>query len=117
MEHYARPPKDESQIRPLPGMSAPRGPPPAIPYSSQRKAAPDFWQGPYGVLVPAHVTSVPYNDGANMIYQNGNITDVHVPSFKRMDEKIYKALYTEQGRDGKWYYDPRKSFRATFSHH
>jgi hypothetical protein len=75
--------------------------------------SPEYWEGPYGIMVPSHVDMVPYTDGTNMIYKDGTISNVYADG-KKLNQLRYMALYGNQGRDGRWYYDNKKAMRSIF---
>lgn len=79
------------------------------PYIPAREENPaPFWEGPYGMLVPSTVVSVPYKDGGNVMYRDGKISDTYVDGRQFLSKDRYLGLYATNGRDGRWYYTPRK---------
>ncbi len=70
---------------------------------------PEFWVGPYGMLVPTSVTSVISEDGGNRIYRDGHLTNAYVDPQKKISKYRYLGLYADAGRDGRWYFSASKS--------
>jgi hypothetical protein len=62
----------------------------------------EFWNGPFGVLVPDSVTKVKDTDGINMRYKNGSSTEM--VSGPLLSEAEYKARYAVLEADGNYYY-------------
>jgi hypothetical protein len=85
------------------------------PYYPAKNVAPgpEFWEGPYGMMVPGHIDMVPYTDGGNLMYKDGTITNAYVTKPK-IDQHMYMAIYGKQGRDGRWYYDDKKANKMIF---
>lgn len=55
----------------------------------------DNWCGPYGVLVPKTLQSVPAGDGGNELYQDGSKTQSFFRSFDIVKDKDGKEHYEE----------------------
>jgi hypothetical protein len=70
-----------------------------------------YWEGPYQMLVPSHIQSVPYKDGGNVMYRDGVISDTYVDPKLVLSKDKYLGRFATYGKDGQWYYTPnRKPF-------
>ncbi|AFX92084.1 hypothetical protein CE11_00051 [Megavirus courdo11] len=68
-----------------------------------------YWIGPYGVLVPDSINLVVSEDGYNLMFQDGDITERGCCNPDPMNATIYKtnyAIYNEA--NGLWYYKEPK---------
>lgn len=64
----------------------------------------EYWEGPYGILVPAYITSVLAEDGYNTLYDNGGQTEIG-STHNNMTETQYKKKYAVySAANQKWYY-------------
>jgi hypothetical protein len=91
---------------------------PTKPYIPARESNPaPFWEGPYGMLVPSTVSSVPYFDGGNVMYRDGKISDTYVDPKQHQSRERYLGMYATPGRDARWYYTPRKKPCVGNRHH
>lgn len=64
----------------------------------------NYWNGPYGVLVPNDIEYVVASDGGNTRYKSGGETEMGVFLNPPMNAEIYKEKYATLGQDGKYYY-------------
>lgn len=65
----------------------------------------DYWEGPYGVLVPVEEYSCTAADGANILYRDGGMTLLGVSRKPTREEWL--AEHAELREDGKYYCIPR----------
>lgn len=66
----------------------------------------DYWRGPYGVLVYKDDDGIVANDGYNILYKDGSVTEKFMINAPQMNEKIYKQKYATL-INGKYYYNKR----------
>lgn len=77
---------------------------PSSVYSLQKlQILTSYWRGPFGILVPKIVKTVPHPDRVNYIDSSGAASEVC--GFREiMTKEEYKRTYCKQGPGGKWYY-------------
>ncbi len=62
-----------------------------------------YWVGPYGILVPNHITYVKAEDGSNRHYSHGAITEKNIT--KPITESMYKDKYAIfDAETNSWYH-------------
>jgi len=62
----------------------------------------EYWLGPYGVRVPKTIDGIRAEDGGNILYQDGSVTEKGI--LNPISEKEYKEIYTELKKNGYYYY-------------
>lgn len=63
-----------------------------------------YWIGPYGILVSNKIDSIPSIDGCNILFCNGNETEMVSPH-PLLTEAEYKQKYAKFNTEkNKWYY-------------
>jgi hypothetical protein len=63
-----------------------------------------YWVGPYGIRVPSHLTHIKAADGANILRNNGSVTERGLGGRNPLTKEEYLAKYTELRDDGhRWY--------------
>lgn len=63
-----------------------------------------YWIGPYRVLVPNSIESVPMGDGRNFYYKNGKKTNHRIKISNLLNKKEYRKKYAIF-KNGKYYYN------------
>ena len=66
----------------------------------------EYWTGPYGIQVPYHIIAIRAQDGANILYKDGGMTEMCI---KPMTEEEYKEKYCKLV-NGMYYWNQNNAY-------